>query len=158
VPQVYTSSFHIDLTESIPLQYALVFFPGLLTGRLFDIGIFKIPYFIASVVLVAAVFLVAECKEYWQFLLCQGFAIGVCIFFFLGLGPFSLICILACLRNIVRSGYGYNRALVQEKTGLCSWYDCSWFVNWWDGYSYCCEETYCASWVSLTEYSLSNSG
>ncbi|KAK7444096.1 hypothetical protein VKT23_015494 [Stygiomarasmius scandens] len=59
------------------VQYALVFFPGLLTGRLFDIGIFKIPYFIASVVLVAAVFLVAECKEYWQFLLCQGFAIGL---------------------------------------------------------------------------------
>lgn len=51
-----------------------------ITGRLFDIGIFKLPYLIASAVLVTACFLVAECKEYWHFLLCQGFAIGVCIF------------------------------------------------------------------------------
>ena len=32
---------------------------------------------VSSAWLVMATFLVAECKVYWQFLLCQGFAIGV---------------------------------------------------------------------------------
>lgn len=58
-------------------QYSLVFIPGLITGRLFDMGIFKVPLVIASVWLVMATFLVAECRTYWQFLLCQGFAVGV---------------------------------------------------------------------------------
>lgn len=60
-------------------QYSLVFLPGLITGRLFDVGIFKLPFFLASVAVVVATFLVAECTVYWQFLLCQGFAIGVSI-------------------------------------------------------------------------------
>lgn len=58
-------------------QYSLVFIPGLVTGRLFDMGIFKFPLVIASAWVVMATFLVAECKTYWQFLLCQGFAVGV---------------------------------------------------------------------------------
>jgi hypothetical protein len=60
------------------LQFSLILLPGLVTGRLFDIGYFKLPLVIASVVLVASTFLIAECKEYWQFLLCQGIATGVC--------------------------------------------------------------------------------
>ncbi|EIW84681.1 MFS general substrate transporter [Coniophora puteana RWD-64-598 SS2] len=59
------------------IQYSLVFFPGLVTGRLFDLGFFKIPFFVASCVLVACTFLTAECTEYWHFLLCQGFALGL---------------------------------------------------------------------------------
>lgn len=59
------------------VQYSLVFIPGLVTGRLFDMGLFRIPLALASAFLVVATFLVAECKEYWQFLLCQGFAVGV---------------------------------------------------------------------------------
>ncbi|KAF8452485.1 MFS general substrate transporter [Boletus edulis BED1] len=59
------------------VQYALVFLPGLVTGRLFDIGYFKIPYLFASCLLVACTFLVAECKVYWQFLLAQGIGIGL---------------------------------------------------------------------------------
>ncbi|KAK7693789.1 hypothetical protein QCA50_003361 [Cerrena zonata] len=65
------------------IQYALVFIPGLVTGRLFDMGWFKVPLFASSVFLVLSTFLVAECKEYWQFLLCQGFAVGLacgCVF------------------------------------------------------------------------------
>ena len=54
-----------------------MFIPGLVTGRMFDMGIFKIPFAVASAWLVAATFLVAECKEYWQFLLCQGLVTGV---------------------------------------------------------------------------------
>ncbi|EKM55121.1 uncharacterized protein PHACADRAFT_255517 [Phanerochaete carnosa HHB-10118-sp] len=59
------------------IQYALVFVPGLVTGRLFDKGMFRVPLAVSSVFLVAATFLVAQCKEYWQFLLCQGFAVGL---------------------------------------------------------------------------------
>ncbi|KAH9839720.1 MFS general substrate transporter [Rhodofomes roseus] len=57
-------------------QYALVFIPGLLCGRLFDMGYFKGPLVCASALLVAATFLVAECTEFWQLMLCQGLAVG----------------------------------------------------------------------------------
>lgn len=65
----------------MPVQYSLVFIPGLVTGRLFDMGLFRVPLALASAFLVVATFLVAECKEYWQFLLCQGFAVGVSVKF-----------------------------------------------------------------------------
>ncbi|KAL0946436.1 hypothetical protein HGRIS_012659 [Hohenbuehelia grisea] len=78
----YEQEVLVDLSPSTiawigSVQYSLVFLPGLVFGRLFDLGYFKVPFFIASVVLVVATFLVAQCKEYWQFLLCQGFAIGL---------------------------------------------------------------------------------
>ncbi|KIJ59686.1 hypothetical protein HYDPIDRAFT_100251, partial [Hydnomerulius pinastri MD-312] len=60
------------------LQYALVFLPGLAIGRLFDLGHFKVPYFIASCVLVACNFLVAESTQWYQFFLAQGIGIGLC--------------------------------------------------------------------------------
>ena len=63
----------------ISTQYALVFIPGLIVGQLFDMGIYKIPIFLASVMLVVCTILVAQCTEYWQFLLCQGIAVGVSI-------------------------------------------------------------------------------
>ncbi|KAJ7931716.1 major facilitator superfamily domain-containing protein [Mycena leptocephala] len=59
------------------IQYSLVFLPGLVTGRLFDLGYFKIPYLAASALLVLSTFLVAQCTEYWHFLLCQGLATGL---------------------------------------------------------------------------------
>ena len=58
-------------------QYALVFMPGLVFGRLFDMGYLRLPVAAASVLLVLCTFLTAECTEYWHFLLCQGFGIGV---------------------------------------------------------------------------------
>lgn len=67
----------IPNSDGRTLQYSLVFVPGLVTGRLFDMGVFRVPLTIASVFLVVATMLVAECKTYWQFLLCQGFAVGV---------------------------------------------------------------------------------
>ena len=51
--------------------------PGLITGRLYDLGYVKQTITIASVILVLSTFVTAECKQYWQFLLCQGFAVGV---------------------------------------------------------------------------------
>ncbi|KZV62163.1 MFS general substrate transporter [Peniophora sp. CONT] len=60
------------------VQSSLVFIPGLVFGRLFDIGYFRIPFLIASSVLIMCTFLVAECTQYWHFMLCQGFTIGLC--------------------------------------------------------------------------------
>ncbi|KAJ6581826.1 major facilitator superfamily domain-containing protein [Mycena capillaripes] len=60
------------------IQYSLVFLPGLVTGRLFDLGYFKIPFLAASSLLVVSTFLVAQCTQYWHFLLCQGLATGIC--------------------------------------------------------------------------------
>ncbi|PPQ74117.1 hypothetical protein CVT24_012847 [Panaeolus cyanescens] len=59
------------------IQYALVFGPALFSGRLLDLGYFRGLFTAGTVLVVAATFLVAQCKEYWEFLLCQGFAIGV---------------------------------------------------------------------------------
>ncbi|KAJ7287110.1 major facilitator superfamily domain-containing protein [Mycena rebaudengoi] len=58
-------------------KYSMVFVPALVTGRLFDLGHLGIPFLCASVVLVAATFLVGQCTQYWHFLLCQGFAVGI---------------------------------------------------------------------------------
>ena len=71
------SSSLLPAIHSHLAQYALVFIPGLVTGRLFDMGHFRIPLALATAFLIVATFLVAQCKEYWQFLLCQGFAVGV---------------------------------------------------------------------------------
>ncbi|KAJ7647717.1 major facilitator superfamily domain-containing protein [Roridomyces roridus] len=73
------SSFFLNAFLSLNAwQYSMVFFPAVISGHYFDRGYFKIPFFIASVVLIAATFLVAQCTTYWQFLLCQGFLVGIC--------------------------------------------------------------------------------
>ncbi|KAK7455284.1 hypothetical protein VKT23_011157 [Stygiomarasmius scandens] len=59
------------------VQYMMVFLPAVISGRLFDLGWFKIPYFAASVLCVVATILVAECTQFWHFLLCQGFGVGL---------------------------------------------------------------------------------
>ncbi|KAI0780472.1 MFS general substrate transporter [Trametes elegans] len=59
------------------IQYALIFLPGLVVGRIFDMGWTKVPLGAASAVIVAVTFLTAECTEYWHFLLCQGIAMGL---------------------------------------------------------------------------------
>ncbi|KAG1761557.1 MFS general substrate transporter [Suillus occidentalis] len=64
-------------------QYALAYLPSLATGRLFDLGYFKIPVFAASCVLVACTFLIAECTQFWQLFLTQGVGLGMsCGFLF----------------------------------------------------------------------------
>jgi MCP family monocarboxylic acid transporter-like MFS transporter 10 len=50
--------------------------PNLFIGRLFDLDKFRIPVHIATVVMAVSTILVAECKEYWQFVLCQGIVTG----------------------------------------------------------------------------------
>ena len=55
----------------------MVRFQGILAGRLFDLGYFKHTLVTACIAMAAANFLIAECKEYWQFVLCQGALLGV---------------------------------------------------------------------------------
>ncbi|KAG8984519.1 hypothetical protein FRB95_005829 [Tulasnella sp. JGI-2019a] len=55
----------------------MVFLPGLISGRLFDLGWFHPILIGASALLVILTLLVAECKEYWQFMLTQGLATGI---------------------------------------------------------------------------------
>lgn len=59
------------------IQYALVFVPGVVTGRLVDLGYFRVPFGVGTIIVVVATFLVAQCTKYWQFLLCQGILLGV---------------------------------------------------------------------------------
>ncbi|TFK36466.1 MFS general substrate transporter [Crucibulum laeve] len=71
------------------IQYSLIFLPGLLVGRLFDLGYFRSIFLISSAIVVASTFLVAQCTQYWHFLLCQGFAVGIgCGFIF---GPTTAV-------------------------------------------------------------------
>lgn len=83
---VFQSYYQTNVLKDIPpsdiawigsIQYSLVFLPGLLAGRLFDLGYFRPLFAACSVLLVVATLLVAECHEYWQLLLCQGFAVGL---------------------------------------------------------------------------------
>ncbi|KAK0191452.1 major facilitator superfamily domain-containing protein [Armillaria mellea] len=59
------------------VQYALIFMPGIVVGHLFDIGYFRVPFIASSILLAVSTFLIAECTQYWHFLLCQGFAVGL---------------------------------------------------------------------------------
>ncbi|KAJ7143196.1 major facilitator superfamily domain-containing protein [Mycena crocata] len=57
--------------------FALTYAIAVFMGRLFDNGWFALPAACASVALVVFTVLIAQCTEYWQFLLCQGFAVGI---------------------------------------------------------------------------------
>ncbi|PIL27916.1 MFS general substrate transporter [Ganoderma sinense ZZ0214-1] len=72
------------------VQSALGYGPGLIVGRVFDMGYFRLPTFISSVLFVACIFLTAECTQYWQFLLCQGFGIGITSGVFFNIGSMVL--------------------------------------------------------------------
>ncbi|KAJ7143953.1 MFS general substrate transporter, partial [Mycena epipterygia] len=59
------------------IQRSIFFAPGVIVGRLFDLGYFRIPFATGSVLIIVGTFLIPVCKVYWHFLLCQGFMIGV---------------------------------------------------------------------------------
>ncbi|KAM5545602.1 hypothetical protein V8D89_000640 [Ganoderma adspersum] len=72
------------------VQSAMGYSPGLIVGRLFDLGYFRLPVFASSVLFVACMFLTAECTQYWQFLLCQGFGMGITSGVFFNIGSMVL--------------------------------------------------------------------
>ena len=97
------------------LQYALVFIPGLVVGRIFDMGYVKAPLGGASALLVAVTFLTAQCTQYWQFLLCQGIALGVRLFSNLYTNLIDSCYVPAfpdCVRSDLWDHYGLSCALV----------------------------------------------
>ncbi|KAH9079675.1 major facilitator superfamily domain-containing protein, partial [Lactarius deliciosus] len=59
------------------IQFSLIFLLALIAGRLFDLSYLRSILISSSINLIACTILVAECKEYWQFILCQGFGIGI---------------------------------------------------------------------------------
>ncbi|KAG2145060.1 MFS general substrate transporter [Suillus cothurnatus] len=73
---MYGARAWIGSTQACLIMYALTYLLALATGRLFDLGYFKIPFFTASCVLVACTFLTAECTEFWQLYLTQGVGLG----------------------------------------------------------------------------------
>ncbi|PBK73129.1 MFS general substrate transporter [Armillaria solidipes] len=80
------------------VQYALIFMPGIIVGHLFDIGYLRVPFILATTLLVVSTFLIAECSQYWHFLLWQGFSTG-------------LVCgtIFSCVVGIIRHWSGRRR-------------------------------------------------
>ncbi|KAJ3528867.1 hypothetical protein NMY22_g9234 [Coprinellus aureogranulatus] len=91
------------------IQYALVFIPGVITGRLVDLGYFRVPFSVGTTFVVIATFLIAQCTKYWQFFLCQGI--------FLGLG--AGICFGATL-PVVGHWFSKKRGLALGLTALGS--------------------------------------
>ncbi|KDQ06837.1 hypothetical protein BOTBODRAFT_192820 [Botryobasidium botryosum FD-172 SS1] len=66
------------------IQYCLILLPSALTGYLMDHRHFRGPLHTASVICIVSVFLVAECKKYWQFMLVQGVLYGLSAGFLFG--------------------------------------------------------------------------
>ncbi|KAF8903951.1 MFS general substrate transporter [Gymnopilus junonius] len=71
------SSTPSDIAWIGSLQSSLIFLPGIVAGRLFDAGYFRHLLAIGSILFIVSNFLIAECNHYWQFLLCQGLALGL---------------------------------------------------------------------------------
>ena len=92
----------------------MVRFQGILAGRLFDLGYFKHTLVTACIAMAAANFLISECKEYWQFLLCQGIAVGVSIA--VALISVTYLCrLLALVRCHLRADTRCRLTLVQAQ-------------------------------------------
>lgn len=141
-------------------QVCLVFLPGLISGRLFDLGIFKLPFVAASALLVTSTFLVAECTQYWQFVLCQGLATGVSVSIMICRRSFSLpfasphsfyphhLPTPAWCRHGVRSFSQCSWSLVQTETGSRDGFDHPRIFCWRNSFPYCHENVDSSRWVS----------
>jgi len=90
---VFQEYYRVEILQNIPpatvswigsIQYCLILLPSVLTGYLMDRGYFRGPLFISSVICLASVFIVAECRTYWQFMLVQGVLYGLSAGFIFG--------------------------------------------------------------------------
>ncbi|CAO1629782.1 unnamed protein product [Parajaminaea phylloscopi] len=59
------------------LQYFLIFFIGVLTGRLFDMGLFRPTMTVGMVLWVFSQMMTSLCTEYYQLVLAQGIGMGL---------------------------------------------------------------------------------
>lgn len=126
-----------------------MFIPGLVSGRLFDIGHFKIPFFVASCLLVAATFLVPLCTEYWHFLLCQGIAVGVSSQILTYQISTVSHLVTGWMRHNIWSCNGCDFALVQKAERNRFRFDCDWLKHRRNCLSDCCKEIDRHCWVSF---------
>lgn len=104
-------------------------------GRLFDFGYFWSIILPASALIIFATFLIPECKEYWQFLLCQGLAIGVRLAF----QNWELLnerCSIASLWRDLWACHCRTVNVVQKETRLGFGTICRWVFDWRDCYSH----------------------
>jgi hypothetical protein len=81
--------------------------PAVFVGRLFDLGYFRMLFSLGSAGLVTTTFLIAECNQYWQFLLAQGIMVGVrpvlipSIVEYPSSSPFAQLVCAACYGQII---------------------------------------------------------
>lgn len=66
-----------DVAWISSLQYFLIFFVGMITGRLFDMGLFKPTITVGFVLWVFSMMMASLCTEYYQLLLAQGIGTGL---------------------------------------------------------------------------------
>ncbi|KAJ4465649.1 MFS general substrate transporter [Lentinula edodes] len=66
------------------IQQSCLYIPTLIFTRLLDMGYFRSMLTSASLIFVSATFLVAQCRTYWQFILCQGILTGITAGIFTG--------------------------------------------------------------------------
>ncbi|KAF9263218.1 MFS general substrate transporter [Marasmius fiardii PR-910] len=59
------------------IQYALLFIPSMIVGRLFDKGHYHLMSISFSGTLVLGTLLLGQCTAYWHFLICHGFLTGL---------------------------------------------------------------------------------
>ncbi|KAL0569492.1 hypothetical protein V5O48_012474 [Marasmius crinis-equi] len=74
---ILRTSTPADIAWVGSIQVGLSLMPGLVVGRLLDMGYCRPSLAVSSALIIIGTFLVPECKSYWQFLLCQGFTIGL---------------------------------------------------------------------------------
>jgi len=133
-----------------------VFLPGLLVGRLFDLGYFRSIFLTCSATIVIASLLIAECKEYWHFVLCQGILVGVRRFgFAFSVRPqahppnFFPFFALARMWRSFRPDSSNHLPLVQEEKGPGYGARRNGFFDWWYSPANCREQPHAAGGVSL---------
>jgi hypothetical protein len=113
-------------------QFALIFFPALISGRLFDLGYLRSTLILASINLIVCTISIAECNEFWQILLCQGFGIGVSV----QKRPLSKDLTsnrplsLAFMWSHIWTCDECHRSLVQKETLYGTWDQCFCFLDW----------------------------
>lgn len=83
---VYQSYYRSSLLSNVPqsstawiqsIQIACIFYGGTLSGRFFDKGYLNVLIVFGSILTFTCYMVLAECKEYWHVLLCQGLGMGL---------------------------------------------------------------------------------
>ncbi|KAK7444100.1 hypothetical protein VKT23_015498 [Stygiomarasmius scandens] len=69
------------------IQTSLGYFVPIFTGPIFDRGYYRSSLILGCIGIVVSTFLVAECKVYWHFIVCQGLLTGLAMGILSGIAP-----------------------------------------------------------------------